>query len=61
MKHVILGLARVALGLWASSEAGGQWLDAKNGELWLVPEVDGTGAHTYLVPQMETFTYTFNS
>jgi hypothetical protein len=46
--------------LWATSEAGGQWPDARNSDLWLVPEVDGTGTHTYPAPQMETFTYTFN-
>jgi hypothetical protein len=46
--------------LWATSDTGNQWLDAKNTDLWLVPEVDGSGTHTYQAPEMESFTYTFS-
>jgi hypothetical protein len=46
--------------LWAVSDGGSQWLDAKNGDLWLVPETDAAGNHIYQAPEMGTFIYTFS-
>ena len=36
-----------------------QWLDYQDQDLWLVPELDSTGNHTYLAPQEETYTHAF--
>jgi hypothetical protein len=46
--------------LWAVSNSGSQWLDAKDSDLWLVPEIDDAGYHAYLAPEMGTFLYTFS-
>jgi hypothetical protein len=44
--------------LWASSADGGQWLDHKDKDLWLVDEVDSSGEHCYYAEVTETYTYT---
>ena len=50
--------------LWAKSATGGtQWLEYKDQDLWLVPEVDGTNSkdHVYYAPKAETFKFVFKS
>ena len=44
--------------LWASSADGGQWLDHKDKDLWLVDEVDAGGERCYYADVPETYTYT---
>jgi hypothetical protein len=50
--------------LWAKSAAGGtQWLEYKDHDLWLVPEVDREKPkdHIYYAPKTETFVFAFKS
>jgi hypothetical protein len=44
--------------LWARSPTR-KWTAYKGKDLWLVPEVDEEGEHSYSAPAMETFTFTF--
>ena len=43
--------------IWAVSE-GREWLRYKGIDLWLVPEVDEDGNHSYQAPNPETYSYT---
>jgi len=50
--------------LWAKSTSGGaQWLEYKDHDLWLVPEVDRDKPkdHIYYAPKTETFVFAFKS
>jgi hypothetical protein len=55
--------------LWARSTApnGQQWLEYKDQDLWLVPEVDRDNPqdkskeHVYFAPEAQTFTFVFRS
>jgi hypothetical protein len=50
--------------LWAKSTSSGtEWLEYKDQDLWLVPEVDKEKPkeHIYFAPNVETFTFTFKS
>jgi hypothetical protein len=46
--------------MWAASQSGKEWADARQKDLWLVPESDGKGSHYYLAADTEAFTYTFS-
>jgi hypothetical protein len=46
--------------IWAVTEEGTAWLENKEEDLWLVPEID-EARHQYLAPTMETYTVTFAS
>jgi hypothetical protein len=46
--------------MWAASEGGKQWTDAKQKDFWLVPETDAKGAHYYYAADTQSFTYTFS-
>jgi hypothetical protein len=45
--------------IWAETPSGEQLDQYQDEDLWLVPEEDGEGKHSYSAPQIEDFTFTF--
>jgi hypothetical protein len=46
--------------LWAAAGDGSVWGDYQDTDLWLVPERDSEGYHSYRAAEVETFTFAFN-
>jgi hypothetical protein len=56
--------SRVRLWAKSTSKSGTEWLEYKDQDLWLVPEVDKgspTKEHAYFAPNTQTFTFVFKS
>jgi hypothetical protein len=47
--------------IWAQTASGEQMDEYKDKDLWLVPEEDDDGEHTYLAAHLEDFTFTFSA
>jgi hypothetical protein len=53
-------LAASRMRIWATSPTQ-KWLKYKTKDIWLVPERNEEGEHTYLAPAIETFSFVFSS
>jgi hypothetical protein len=47
--------------IWAESADGSQWVDYKEADLWLVPEIDSDKQHRYNASEIETYDFSFSS
>jgi hypothetical protein len=53
-------IAACRVRIWAESADGTVWWDYRDADLWLVPETDSEGYHSYRAAEAETFTFTFD-
>jgi hypothetical protein len=58
VEHDSQKVAASRVRVWAVAQ-GQNWLDYRDQDLWIVPEVDQRGEHRYLATEMKTFTFIF--
>jgi hypothetical protein len=58
LEHKNTKVSASRIRIWSTAQSQ-TWLDYRDQDLWIVPEMDQRGEHRYLATEMKTFTFVF--